>query len=210
MFWDKEAETMNTHDINSLAEKRLRKVVKDCHKTSIFYKKRFDESDINPNSFRGLKDLVKIPFTTKSDLRNNYPLGLLAVQKSDVIRYHASSGTTGKPTVVAYTKKDIETWAELMARVLTATGVSNLDTIQLIYNYAFFTGGLGFHYGAEKIGAAVIPSGVGNSKKQLLTMRDLNVTAISSTPSYALYLAEYARGNGIDVWDFGLKTGVWS
>jgi phenylacetate-CoA ligase len=134
---------------------------------------------------------------------------MLAVPKSEIVRFHASSGTTGKPIIVAYTKGDIDTWAELMERVLTSAGITGEDTVQLIYNYAFFTGGLGFHYGAERIGAAVVPSGVGNSKKQLLTMKDLGVTAFSSTPSYALYLAEYAKKDGIDVWDFGLKSGVF-
>jgi len=157
-----------------------------------------------------LDDLGKIPFTVKDDLRNAYPLGMLAVPRSEIIRIHASSGTTGKPTIVAYTRKDIETWSELMARVLTSVGITKHDTMQLIYNYAFFTGGLGFHYGAERIGATVIPSGVGNTKKQILTMRDLEVTAFSSTPSYALYIAEYAEKElGIDISEFKLRVGVF-
>lgn len=209
MFRDKDAETIKEKDLQSLQEKRLKDITKYCYSKSPFYKQRFDETGLDPDDIETVADIGMLPFTTKEDLRDNYPLGMLAVPRNEVIRFHASSGTTGKPTIVAYTKNDIDIWAELMARVLTTAGVSSEDTIQLIYNYAFFTGGLGFHYGAERIGAAVVPSGVGNSRKQLLSMKDLGVTAFSSTPSYALYLAEYAKREGIDVWDFGLKTGVF-
>jgi phenylacetate-CoA ligase len=209
MYWDKKAETLSKGALAGLQEKRLRSVVEYVYRNSSYYKGLLDARGLKPGDIKGISDLEKLPFTEKSDLRDNYPLGLLCVPRSKILRYHASSGTTGKPTVVAYTRKDIENWAELMARVLTAAGVTKEDTVQLIYNYAFFTGGLGFHYGAERIGAAVIPSGVGNSRKQLMTMKDLGVTAFSSTPSYALYLAEYARKEGIDVWDFGLKSGVF-
>lgn len=209
MFWDEDAETILERDLRILQEKRLRGIVKFVYEKSPFYRERFDGLGLKPQDIKTLEDLEKIPFTTKEDLRNNYPFGMHAVPKSEIVRFHASSGTTGKPTVVSYTQNDIDTWAELMARVLTSIGVTSEDTIQLIYNYAFFTGGLGFHYGAERIGAGVIPSGVGNSKKQLMTMRDFEVTAFSSTPSYALYLAEYAENEGIDVGEFAIEKGVF-
>jgi len=209
MFWDEGAETMPGRDLKILQEKRLKDIVKFTYENSCFYRERFEGIGLKPNDIKTLEDLEKIPFTTKEDLRNNYPSGMLSVPRSKLIRFHASSGTTGKPTVVGYTRKDIETWADLMARVLTSTGLTSDDTVQLIYNYAFFTGGLGFHYGAERVGASVIPSGVGNSKKQLMTMRDLEVTAFSSTPSYALYLAEYAEEEGIDIGEFKVDKGVF-
>ncbi len=209
MFWDKEAETLKPEELEKLQLRRLRAIVDYCFHNSRFYRAKLKEAKIYPQDIRSLEDITKIPFTMKEDLRDNYPYGMLAVPREEVVRIHASSGTTGKPTIVAYTRRDIDNWAELMARVLTCAGVTKQDTIQLIYNYAFFTGGLGFHYGAERIGAAVIPSGVGNSEKQLLTMRDLGTTAFSSTPSYALYLAEFAREQGIDVSEFSLRVGIF-
>ncbi len=209
MYWNKKVETMNKKELKELQEKKLRYIVEYCYKRISFYKKLFKENNLSPHDIRTLEDLKKVPFTEKKHLRDNYPFGMLAVDRSEVVRYHASSGTTGKPTVVAYTKKDIEWWAELMARVLTAVGITKNDTIQLIYNYAFFTGGLGFHYGAEKIGAGVIPAGVGNSKKQLTVMKDFEVTAFSSTPSYAIYLAEVAKKEGIDLDSLKLRVGVF-
>ena len=209
MFWDKEAETLKPEELEKLQLRRLRAIIDYCFHNSRFYRAKLKEAKIYPQDIRSLEDITKIPFTMKEDLRDNYPYGMLAVPREEVVRIHASSGTTGKPTIVAYTRRDIDNWAELMARVLTCAGVTKQDTIQLIYNYAFFTGGLGFHYGAERIGAAVIPSGVGNSEKQLLTMRDLGTTAFSSTPSYALYLAEFAREQGIDVSEFSLRVGIF-
>ncbi|NOZ58045.1 MAG: phenylacetate--CoA ligase [Euryarchaeota archaeon] len=209
MYWDRKAETIQQEELEELQLRRLRAIVDYCYRNSRFYRSKLKEAGVHPGELRRLEDLARLPFTTKEDLRENYPFGMLAVPREEVVRIHASSGTTGKPTIVAYTKKDISTWAELMARVLTCAGVTKRDTIQLIYNYAFFTGGLGFHYGAERVGAAVIPSGVGNSERQLLTMRDLEVTAFSSTPSYALYLAEFARERGIDVGEFSLRTGIF-
>ena len=209
MFWDREAETLKQEELRKLQLRRLRAVVEYCFRNSPFYRAKLKEAGVYPQDIRSLGDITKLPFTVKDDLRDNYPFGMLAVPGQEVVRYHASSGTTGKPTIVAYTRRDIDNWADLMARVLTCAGVSKRDTVQLIYNYAFFTGGLGFHYGAERIGAAVIPAGVGNSEKQLLTMRDLKVTAFSSTPSYALYLAEFASERGIDVSEFSLRTGIF-
>jgi phenylacetate-CoA ligase len=209
MFWDKKNETLRVEELRALQQKRLRYIVEYSYKNSPFYKKKFKDVGLRPDDIRTLSDIERIPYTTKKDLRDNYPLGLLSVSRDKIVRYHASSGTTGKPTVVAYTRRDIDTWADLMARVLTSVGITKEDTIQLIYNYAFFTGGLGFHYGAERIGAGVIPSGVGNSKKQLMMLQDLEVTAFSSTPSYALYLAEYGEEQGIDVSEFDLRVGVF-
>ncbi len=209
MFWDKEAETLRLEELEKLQFRRLKAIVDYCFHNSRFYRAKLKEANLYPEDIRSLDDITKIPFTMKEDLRDNYPYGMLAVPREEIIRIHASSGTTGKPTIVAYTRRDIDTWAELMARVLTSTGVTKRDTIQLIYNYAFFTGGLGFHYGTERVGAAVIPSGVGNSEKQLLTMRDLEVTTFSSTPSYALYLAEFAREQGIDVGEFAVRLGIF-
>ena len=210
MFFEPEVEQMKREDLEKLQEERLRKIVRYCYENVPFYRRKFKEKGLEPDDIRGLDDIGKLPFTTKDDLREHYPFGMIAVPRSKIVRFHASSGTTGKPTIVAYTKRDIENWAELMARVLTCVGITKEDTMQLIYNYAFFTGGLGFHYGAEKIGAAVIPSGVGNTKKQILTMRDLEVTAFSSTPSYALYLAEYAEKEmGIDVRKLKLRIGIF-
>jgi phenylacetate-CoA ligase len=209
MFWDKEAETIKQEELEKLQLRRLKAIVEYCFHNSQFYRAKFKEANLYPQDIRSLADIAKLPFTMKEDLRDNYPYGMLAVPREEIVRIHASSGTTGKPTIVAYTRRDIGTWAELMARVLTSAGITKRDTMQLIYNYAFFTGGLGFHYGAERVGAAVIPSGVGNSEKQLLTMRDLGVTAFSSTPSYALYLAEFAANQGIDVREFEVERGIF-
>jgi phenylacetate-CoA ligase len=209
MFWDKEAETLKQEKLEKLQLRRLKAIVEYCFHNSRFYRAKFKEANLYPQDIHSLADIAKLPFTMKEDLRDNYPYGMLAVPREEIVRIHASSGTTGKPTIVAYTRRDIDTWAELMARVLTSAGITKRDTMQLIYNYAFFTGGLGFHYGAERVGAAVIPSGVGNSEKQLLTMRDLGVTAFSSTPSYALYLAEFAANQGIDVREFEVERGIF-
>ncbi|MFQ6051556.1 MAG: phenylacetate--CoA ligase family protein [Candidatus Hydrothermarchaeota archaeon] len=209
MFWNKSMETLPSKELRELQEKRLRRIVGYAYKNSPFYKNLFDRIGLDPSSIKKLEDLSKIPFTTKEDLRSSYPYGFLAVPISEIVRFHASSGTTGKPVLVTYTKEDINNWTELMARVLTCAGIKKEDILQLIYNYAFFTGGLGFHYGAEKIGAAVVPSGVGNTARQIMTMRDLGVTAFSSTPSYALYLAEYARNEGIDVSEFNVKRAIF-
>ncbi|WP_456474730.1 phenylacetate--CoA ligase family protein [Candidatus Pyrohabitans sp.] len=209
MFWDREAETQKQEELEKLQLRRLKAIAEYCFHHSQFYRAKFREANLYPQDIRSLEDITRIPFTVKEDLREHYPYGMLAVPREEIIRIHASSGTTGKPTIVAYTRGDIDTWAELMARVLTSAGITKRDTIQLIYNYAFFTGGLGFHYGAERVGAAVIPSGVGNSEKQLLTMRDLGVTAFSSTPSYALYLAEFAEKQGMDVREFDVERGIF-
>jgi len=207
-MWSRE-EKLKRDKLEELQERRLLAIVEYAYRNSPFYRKKFKEAGVHPSDIKKKEDISKIPFTTKQDLRDNYPLGMLAVPREKIVRFHASSGTTGKPTIVAYTANDIDVWAELMARVLTSTGIDSRDTIQLIYNYAFFTGGLGFHYGAERIGAAVIPAGVGNSAKQLMMMQDLEVTSFSSTPSYALYLAEYAKSKGIELENLKLRVGIF-
>ncbi|MGC9325806.1 MAG: phenylacetate--CoA ligase family protein, partial [Desulfomonilia bacterium] len=173
-----------------------------------FYRRKFDEAGVNPGDIRSLDDLSRLPFTTKQDLRDNYPYGLFAVPMSNVIRVHASSGTTGKPTVVGYTKRDIDTWAELMARSFTAAGLNKNDIIHNAYGYGLFTGGLGAHYGAEKLGASVIPMSGGSTKKQIMILQDFGPTAICCTPSYALFLAETGQEMGIDMKSLRLRVGI--
>jgi phenylacetate-CoA ligase len=174
-----------------------------------FYKKKFDEYGIKPSDLKSLKDLRRLPFTTKIDLRDNYPYGLFAVPMEQVVRIHASSGTTGKPTVVGYTRRDINTWAELMARSLAAAGAHKNDIIHNAYGYGLFTGGLGVHYGAEKLGASVIPISGGNSKRQIVIMQDFGSTVLTCTPSYALFLAETAEEMGVDFKKLKLKVGIF-
>ncbi len=198
------------YDIISQQEKSLRRMVKYGEKNSPWIKRQLKEAGLRADDIRSREDLSKIPFTTKDTLRENYPFGLLACPLDKVVRFHASSGTTGKSTVVYYTKDDIDIWSGLMARVLKTTGLTNKDIMQIIYNYGFFTGGFGFHYGAEKLGVSVIPSGSGNTKKQLEIMRDFNTTSFTSTPSYALHLAEVAQEEGVDPErDLKLRQGVF-
>ncbi|RZN57023.1 MAG: phenylacetate--CoA ligase [Candidatus Methanomethylicota archaeon] len=199
---------LSKKEIIEIQNKRLRAIIKYAYENSPFYRRKFSKIDID--SIRTKEDLKKIPFTTKDDVRENYPLGLLAVDFSKIIRFHASSGTTGNPTVVAYTKKDLENWTELCARCLELVGVTSNDVVQIAYGYGLFTGGLGFHYGAEKIGAKVIPTSTGNTKRQIKLMKDLGTTVICCTPSYGLYLAETAKEENIDPKkDLKLRIGVF-
>ena len=197
-FWQPTFEKMNPKDLLKLQQKRLKTTVSYAYEKNRFYRKKFKEAKIRPSQIKTLEDLKKIPFTTKKDFRDNYPYGLLAVPLEKVYRIHASSGTTGDPTVVSYTQKDLEGWSDLIARNLLMTGVAGKDVYQVILGYGLFTGGLGFHYGAEKIGATVVPSSTGNTKRQVKLMKDLGVTAFTSIPSYTLYLAETAKSMGID------------
>ncbi|BAI80436.1 phenylacetate-CoA ligase [Deferribacter desulfuricans SSM1] len=209
MIWNEEYETLPREALEALQLKRLQHLVERVYATVPFYKKKFDEAGVKPEDIKSLSDLRKLPFTTKQDLRDNYPFGLFAVPKEQVVRIHASSGTTGKPTVVGYTKRDIKTWAELMARTFQAAGVGKGDVLQNAYGYGLFTGGLGAHYGAELIGASVIPISGGNSKKQIMIMQDFGTTAISCTPSYALNLYEVAQEMGVDLKKLPVKVGVF-
>jgi phenylacetate-CoA ligase len=208
-YWNKEAETLPRDELDALQGKKLQKLAKYCYENVEFYKKKFKEIGITPDDIKGKEDITKLPLTYKDDLRDHYPFGLNAVPMDQIIRIHASSGTTGKPTVVTYTKKDIDDWTELMARTVMAPGVTHKDVIQNAYGYGLFTGGLGFHYGAEKIGASVIPISGGNTERQLMIMQDFGSTIMTCTPSYALYIAEFAKQNNIDVSKLALKKGIF-
>ncbi|WP_022850181.1 phenylacetate--CoA ligase family protein [Limisalsivibrio acetivorans] len=209
MIWNEDFETLPREALEALQLNRLRAMLENVYARVPFYKKQFDEVGVKPENLKTLKDLSKFPFTYKQDLRDNYPFGMFAVPQEQVVRIHASSGTTGKPTVVGYTRRDIDTWSELMARTLSGAGVGKGDVMQNAYGYGLFTGGLGAHYGAEKIGASVIPISGGNSKRQLMIMKDFGSTAISCTPSYALNLYEIAKEEGIDMRELPIKVGVF-
>ncbi len=209
MIWNDEMETLPREALEALQLKRLKQVVERVYATVPFYRKKFQEAGITPDDIKSLDDLKRLPFTTKEDLRENYPFGMFAVPLKQVVRIHASSGTTGKPTVVGYTKRDIETWSELMARSLYAAGVTKEDIIQNAYGYGLFTGGLGVHYGAEKIGATVIPISGGHSKRQIMIMKDFGATVLTCTPSYALHLAEVAEEMGVEPRSTNLKVGIF-
>ena len=190
MIWNKSIECMSRDELSALQSSRLVKLVDYVYNNVDFYRKKMQAMGLEPGDIKGIEDITKLPFTTKDDLRDNYPFGLFAVPHSDIVRVHASSGTTGKATVVGYTKNDIETWAECVARCFSMAGVTKDDIIQVAYGYGLFTGGLGAHYGVEKIGAMVVPMGTGNSKKLTTMMVDFGATAIACTPSYLLHLAE--------------------
>jgi phenylacetate-CoA ligase len=192
MFWNKKMETLRGKDLEELQLKRLKETVLMAQNIG-FYKKMFDDAGLRPSDIRTLGDITKLPFTRKTDLRDGYPFGFLAVPLQKVNRIHTTSGTTGKPTVVAYTKNDLANWSELLARNLTMVGIREGDLFQNASNYSLFTGGLGFHYGAEKIGCAVVPSGVGNTRRQIEMIQDFGVNVIHCTPSYAMHLTEVAE-----------------
>lgn len=209
MIWSKE-ETLKREEIREIQLKRLKETVERVYNNVPHYKKKFDEVGIKPEDINSLEDLGKLPFTIKNDLRDNYPFDLFAVPKKDVVRFHASSGTTGKPTVVGYTHKDMETWTELIARIVSMAGVTNEDTAQVAFGYGLFTGAFGLHQGLEKVGAAVIPMSSGNTQKQILIMKDFGTTALICTPSYALHIAETAKEMGIDPKkDLDIKFGLF-
>ncbi len=209
MIWNEEFETLPREALEALQLKRLRGLVDRVHATVPFYRKKLEGQGYRAGDVRSLEDLSRLPFTTKTDLRDTYPFGLFAVPMERVVRIHASSGTTGKPVVVGYTRRDIDTWAELMARTLSCGGTTNGDVVQNAYGYGLFTGGLGGHYGAEKIGAAVIPVSGGNSKRQIMLMQDFGSTILLSTPSYALNLAEVMAEEGVDPATLKLKCGLF-
>ncbi|MBI5000955.1 MAG: phenylacetate--CoA ligase [Euryarchaeota archaeon] len=209
-MYEPRLETMRPEKLRELQLERLRKMSRYAVENVPMYKRRFKEAKLDPSGIRTLEDAAKIPFTVKTDLRDHYPYGILAVPIDKVVRIHASSGTTGKPTVVSYTRNDLETWARLMARTFAAAGAGPGDIVQNAYGYGLFTGGLGFHYGAERVGAAVIPSATGNTKRQLMLMKDMRTTVLCSTPSYAMYLGEAALGEGYKPKsDFKLKAGLF-
>ena len=209
MIFNKEYETMPREALAAIQLKRLQDVVARVYDKVPYYRAKMEEAGVTPADIRELTDIRKLPFTTKEDLRKNYPFGLFAVPMDEVVRIHASSGTTGQPTVVGYTKADIKMWAELMARSLSAAGASAKDTIHNAYGYGLFTGGLGAHYGAEALGATVVPVSGGNTKRQVMVMKDFKSTVLLCTPSYALNLAETMGDVGVDPSEMAIRVGVF-
>jgi len=197
MIWNETKECMSRDEMNHLQSVRLKKMVSRVYHNVEFYRKKMQRIGIEPGDIKGIEDLNKLPFTSKDDLRDNYPFGLFAVPESEVVRIHASSGTTGKATVVGYTRRDIEIWQECVTRVLAMTGIGVHDKIQVAYGYGLFTGGLGLHYGAENLGAMVVPMSTGSTKKLINMIEDFGVTAIACTPSYLLHIAEVIEEAGI-------------
>ena len=209
MIFNKEIECMERSKMKKLQLRRLQHIVQYSYDKVPFYKKRFDDIGLKPTDIQSLEDIEKIPFTTKDDLRKNYPYDLFAVSMDEIIELHASSGTTGKPVVVGYTKKDMEDWSEAVARLAAAAGVTKKDIAQVAFGYGMFTGGFGLHYGLEKLGATVIPASAGNSERQIMYMKDFKTTVLISTPSYALYLSEICQDMGIDPKSLNLKIGLF-
>lgn len=209
MIWNKEMECMSRDEMHALQSERLKKIVAHAYMNSSFYKKRFDEHGVRPEDINSIEDIVKLPFTTKQDLRDNYPFEMMCVPMTEILRLHASSGTTGKPIVIGYTQRDLDNWAEAGARCMTAYGLSSNDMVQVSYGYGLFTGGLGAHDAVTKIGGTVIPTSSGNTQKQLQLMQDFGATALACTPSYALYMAEEIRKQGLDINNFKLRVGAF-
>jgi phenylacetate-CoA ligase len=207
--WNRHFECMDRNDLKKVQGERLRETVERLYFNVPYYRNKMQEAGLGPDNIRSIDDLHKLPFTTKQDLRDNYPFNLFAVPMSEIVRIHASSGTTGKPTVVGYTRGDIGTWSEVMARTLSAAGATRNDFIHVAYGYGLFTGGLGIHYGGEKIGASVIPISGGNTIRQLQLMHDFGSSVLACTPSYALFLAEAIEESGIKREDLKLRVGVF-
>lgn len=210
MIWNPKFECEGRADINVLQLARLKETVERIWNNVPYYRKKLEAAKVSPDSIKTLDDLKKIPFTTKEDLRENYPFGLFAEPMKNIVRIHASSGTTGKPTVVGYTKNDLDTWSEAIARLACAAGATEDDIAQISFGYGLFTGGFGLHYGLEKVGLAIIPASTGNTEKQIMLMKDFGTTLLVSTPSYALYMSEVAEKMGIDIKkDLKLKIGMF-
>jgi len=209
MYWEQENERMEREELQQLQLERLQATLHRVYMNVPFYRKKFDELGIDPDGFTSLSDLKNLPFTSKGDLMDNYPYGLFAVPLREVVRIHASSGTTGMSTVVGYTKNDIKTWSNLVARILTAGGITKDDVVQIAFGYGLFTGGFGLHYGAERIGASVIPISSGNTRRQVKIMQDFKTTALVCTPSYALLIADAISEAGINVNSLSLKYGLF-
>ncbi len=208
MIWSKE-ETLSRKEIEEIQLARLKETVNRVYEKVAPYRSKMDAVGIKPEDIKSLKDLSKLPFVTKQDLRDNYPFGLFAVPKKDLVRIHASSGTTGKPTVVGYTREDLKMWTECVSRIACMGGATSNDVAQICFGYGMFTGALGLHYGLENIGATIVPSSTGNSEKQIMYMKDFGTTLLVATPSYALRLAEVAGEMGLDVKkDLNLRIGL--
>ncbi|HEX2768526.1 MAG TPA: phenylacetate--CoA ligase, partial [Geobacteraceae bacterium] len=208
MYYNEEFETLPRPALEALQLKRLKNTLERVYSKVPFYKGSLDKAGITPDAIKSLDDLKNLPFTYKQDMRDSYPYALFAVPMEEIVRIHASSGTTGKPTVVGYTRKDIDAWSELMARSFVAAGVHKGDIIHNAYGYGLFTGGLGAHYGAERLGASVIPMSGGNTKRQIMIMQDFGSTVLTCTPSYSLFMAEAAREEGVDFRDLSLHVGI--
>lgn len=209
MYWQKDIETMPRKELEELQLQRLKKLVAYCYDNVPFYKERLDKCKITADKIKSLSDIQYIPYTTKEDIRDRYPFGLFAKPMKEIVRLHASSGTTGKPTVVGYTKKDLDTWSDVVARLCIAAGARPDDIVQISFGYGLFTGAFGLHYGLEKIGATIIPISSGNTQKQIMLMKDFGTTVLVSTPSYALYMTEVAKDLGYDWKTFNVKLGLF-
>lgn len=209
MIRSPEYEKMPRKELERLQLERLRAKIGEVYERVPFYRRAFEERQVTADDIRSLADVTKLPFTSKLDFRDNYPYGLMAVPLEQVVRVHASSGTTGKPIIAPYTKGDIRTWSEIMARALAMAGVTKDDVLQNAFGYGLFTGGLGFHYGAEYLGASVVPTAAGNTKRQVLLLQDLGATVITCTPSYAITLSEVALEMGVELRDTKLRLGLF-
>ena len=209
MYWQPEKECMTREDLEQLQLERLQSTIYRVGTHVPFYRKKFEELKINYDDFKSLDDLRRLPFTVKQDLRDNYPYGLFAVPQRDIVRVHSSSGTTGLATVVGYTRNDLKNWSDLVARVLVGAGVTKDDVIQIAFGYGLFTGGFGLHYGAERLGASVIPISAGNTKRQIQIMQDFKTTALVCTPSYALIIADTMMEMGINPNGLSLRVGLF-
>ena len=206
--WNRTYECMSREELNRIQTERLIHTVKRVYHNVPHYRDKMQKACIEPGDIRTLDDLKKLPFTYKQDLRDNYPYGMFSVPLSEIVRIHASSGTTGKQTVVGYTRRDLDTWAEVTARTLACAGADKNSFVQIAYGYGLFTGGLGLHYGAERVGASVIPISGGNTKRQIQIMKDFGTTILACTPSYALYISEVMEEMGVRKEDLKLKAGV--
>ncbi len=209
MIWEKEIECCNRQTIEEIQLERLKHMVEKAYNNVPFYKKKFDEIGLKPEHIQLLKDVSKIPFTTKNDMREQYPYGLFAEPMKNIARIHASSGTTGKPVVAGYTKSDLNNWSNAIARLVTAAGVTEEDVAQVAFGYGLFTGGFGLHYGLERVGAALVPMSSGNTQKQIMLMQDFGTTALIATPSYAMYISEVIEEMQIPKSNFKLKYGLF-
>lgn len=208
-YFNKEIETARSEYINAVQSSKLIKMVQNAYDNVEFYKNKFDEIGLEPSDIKSIKDISKLPFTVKQDLRDNYPFGLFAVPKEDLVRVHASSGTTGKQTVVGYTQNDIDIWSECAARAITAASGCPSDYVQISYGYGLFTGGLGMHYGVEMVGATAVPASTGNTSRQVQLLQDFGTNIIACTPSYALVVSEYLKKNNIDPKSLPLRAGIF-
>ena len=209
MIWNEKIECASRDEMAAIQSERLVRTVKRVYHNIPGYRSKMQEMGLTPGDIRSVEDLSKLPFTLKSDLRDNYPFGMFTVPMSEIVRLHASSGTTGKPTVVGYTRDDLQMWSEVVTRSLCMAGAHKNDIVQVAYGYGLFTGGLGLHYGTENLGATVIPISGGNTQKQIQLMQDFGSTIVACTPSYALYLAEAMAEMGVDPGSLNLRTGIF-